>query len=414
MRLRAPRFVTCLPAAALAVALVSFESASAQSLPSGPITVGGGRLVLGGEVSLTGASQKDEGFFNYTDYEYNLLRTVRLGLSGALRLSGRASLLGELRTDNAANFRAHALYLRLRPWPQRAFDIQAGRVPPVFGAFGRRAYGDEHPLIGYPLAYQYLTSLRVDAVPATTDDTLRMRGRGWLADYPIGSQTPAPGLPLVNALRWGSGIQVRAGGQPVELAAALTFGSLSQPLLPERDGRLQVAGRMAWRPAMGLVAGFSGATGLYLSQEVAAALPPALADRRFGQRAAGVDLEYSRGHWLLRAEGVFRRWEVPAIAEPRHPGSLDALGLMGEGRYRLTGRTYVAGRVDRLTFSRLRGTLFGGRATPWDAPVARIEGGAGYRLHRNVRAKLAWQFNWRDGGRQRRFGVLAGQLVYRF
>ena len=53
------------------------------------------------------------------------------------------------------------------------FDIQAGRIPPTFGAFGRHAYGTDNPVIGYPLAYQYLTSLRTDAVPETADDLLR-------------------------------------------------------------------------------------------------------------------------------------------------------------------------------------------------------------------------------------------------
>ena len=39
----------------------------------------------------------------------------------------------------------------------------------TFGAFARRTYANDNPLIGYPLAYQYLTSLRPDAVPATAD-----------------------------------------------------------------------------------------------------------------------------------------------------------------------------------------------------------------------------------------------------
>ena len=32
----------------------------------------------------------------------------------------------------------YALYVRIRPWDRAAFDIQAGRVPPTFGAFARR------------------------------------------------------------------------------------------------------------------------------------------------------------------------------------------------------------------------------------------------------------------------------------
>ena len=60
---------------------------------------------------------------------------------------------------------AYALYVRVRPWTRGAFDIQVGRIPPTFGAFPRRSYEAENPLIGYPLAYQYLTSLRAGRGP---------------------------------------------------------------------------------------------------------------------------------------------------------------------------------------------------------------------------------------------------------
>ena len=86
------------------------------------------------------------------------------------------------------------------------------------GAFRRRSarshggeYGAGNPLIGYPLAYQYLTAVRPDALPASTDDVLRMRARGWRPSYPIGSLEVAPGLPLMTAFRWDTGVQVRVG-----------------------------------------------------------------------------------------------------------------------------------------------------------------------------------------------------------
>ena len=83
---------------------------------------------------------------------------------------------------------------RHAPGADHAFDIQAGQIPPSFGAYGRRGYqGTDNPFIGYPLAYQYLTSLRPDAVPATMADLLVMRARGWRTTYPIGSPEAGPG-----------------------------------------------------------------------------------------------------------------------------------------------------------------------------------------------------------------------------
>ena len=37
-------------------------------------------------------------------------------------------------------------------------------MPPTFGAFARRTYANDNPLIGYPLAYQYMTTMRADAL----------------------------------------------------------------------------------------------------------------------------------------------------------------------------------------------------------------------------------------------------------
>ena len=68
--------------------------------------------------------------------------------------------------------RIRALYLRVKPFEARAFDLQAGLIPPVFGLYPRRAYGDDSPLIGFPLTYQYLTTMRADAVPQGADDLL--------------------------------------------------------------------------------------------------------------------------------------------------------------------------------------------------------------------------------------------------
>ena len=94
---------------------------------------------------------------------------MRVGVTADLRLTDRVSLLTDVRTENGDRVKPYALYVRVRPWRDRAFDIQAGRIPPTFGAFSRRDYGAGNLLIGYPLAYQYLTAVRPYAVPAVDD-----------------------------------------------------------------------------------------------------------------------------------------------------------------------------------------------------------------------------------------------------
>ena len=356
---------------------------------------------------------EDTGYFNYTDYEQSALRQVRAGLTTSLSLGRKAMVLGEVRSETGNVFDVYAMFLRLRPWDGRAVDLQIGRIPPTFGAFSRRGYGINNPLIGYPLPYQYLTSLRADALPANADDLLRMRGRGWRPAFPIGAQTAEPGLPLMSALRWDTGVQVRVGHRPLQVVAAVTNGSLSNPLVRDDNAGKQIAGRVTYQPSPGLVLGISGGRAAYLGR-TATDLLAVGSDGRFTQDAVGVDVEYSREHWLVRAENVYSQWTVPTVEAPSLESPLAAVGLFVEGQYKLQPGLYVAGRVDHLGFSDIEGTLEGGRPTPWDFPVTRLEVGGGYYLLRNMVAKVAYQHNWRANLLTRRTRFLAAQAIYWF
>src|SRR5262245_24216922 len=175
---------------ATALCLLAAVAASAQVLPSEPISIGNGRLVVGAEVMAT-IGPSDPGFFNYTDYEYNALQNVRVGVTTEVRASQAVQVLGEVRVDHGRVFQPYGFFVRIRPWSQHRLDIQAGLIPPTFGSLTRTAYGNGNLLIGQPLAHQYLLSIRSDSVPANADDLLRMRGRGWLSSFPVGDPIPA-------------------------------------------------------------------------------------------------------------------------------------------------------------------------------------------------------------------------------
>ena len=380
------------------------------ALAADPRSLAGGRLRLGGEASFALAAE-DEGFFNFTDYRDSYLRMARLGASAEYRLTPRLALLGEVRTYNFRDLRAYALYARVRPWAAREIDFQVGRIPPVFGAFARRRYGADNPLLGLPQAYQYLTSLRADALPVTADDLVRMRGEGWLVRYPLGNRVPAAGMPLVASLQWDTGAEVRIGGEPVQLSAALTQGTLGNPRFSDDNDGKQVAARVAWTPLIGLVLGASGARGEYLDRDVQALLPPDVGRRNYRQEAWGADAEYSRDHWLVRSEVIWTAWDVPALAAPRIASPLRSRAAMVEGRYKVAPGLWVAARLDDLAFGDVQASA--GTFT-WDAPVRRLEVGAGYALHRYVHVKASWQRNRRDGGVVHAQDFLAGQVLLWF
>jgi hypothetical protein len=387
----------------------------AQVLPAEPVTLGGGAVTIGGEASVTVGSD-DPGYFNYSSYAYNLLRLARVDGTAELRLGSHVSLLGDLRVQADLEYgdtqvNAHSAFVRIRPWLTRAFDIQAGLVPPVFGAFSRRGYRSDYPLIGFPLGYQYLTSLRPDAIPASADDLLRMRGRGWLVRYPIGDTEAYHGVPLMDGLQYQTGVEVHAAAARFDLAAAVTNGSAADPEIRDGSARLTCSGRVAYRPVPGGVLGVSAARGAFLDEGALDAAEAGGAARDGAQTALGVDAEYSYGHWILRGELITSWWQMPRVAEPFIDSPLRSVAAYVEARYRMRPGLTAALRVDRLDFSGVSGS--GGRRS-WDAPVTRVEGGAGYAIIRNVVVKAAYQYNWRDSSRYPRLGLASAQLLFWF
>ncbi len=399
-------------AALTAAALSGAAPARAQTLPSEPIVLGDGHLTVGGDASVS-FGPRDMGFFNFTDYDHSALRLFRVDLTAALTAGSHVSVLGEVRSENLERPQPYALYVRVRPWTAHAFDVQIGRVPPTFGAFARRTYASDNPLIGYPLAYQYLTSLRPDALPASADELLMMRGRGWLASYSVGSLGSDHGVPLVSAFRWDAGVQVHAEGRLVDATGSVTAGTPSNPLFHDDNAGKQVAGRLAYHPLAGLVIGASAARGAFATAGAArgALGPTADGSDASIQTAWGADVEYSHGYYLLRAETILSEWTMPRVRAPFIDSPLRALATSIEGRYKIRPGLYAAARVDHLGFSEITGT--DGRL-PWDAPVTRVEAGGGYSLQRNLILKFSYQYNRRTGTHVASEHLGAGQLVFWF
>jgi hypothetical protein len=390
--------------------------ACAQDWPTGTLHAFDRRLTVGGEVLVTIAPD-DRGRFNATSYDRNALRLIRLGLVTAFRAGERVSAVLEMRAEGDAGdgnwgVAPYAAYVSLRPTGGRALELQAGRIAPAFGGFTRRAYGTENFLVGYPLAYQYLTSLRHDAIPRSADELLLMRAHGAYVGYGAGRAAYAPGVPMATVFRYDTGVlaRVRLDKAPLEVLGSITVGSLSHP---GRDGNNtpQVAGRVAWNPVAGLALAASASRAGFLSDRVDEWLPETSRGRSHDQQALGADVEYSRDRWLVRTELVSSSWAVPATGVPAIPGRLRATSWLTEGRYTVAPGAYVAARIDSLLFNSLHGSY---QHATWDADVWRAEVALGYALTRQLRVKLGLQHSRRDGGSVRRQTLGAAQAVLWF
>src|SRR5262245_10389192 len=262
--------MTAWRAVAFLACVMVVSPAGAQTLPEGPIAFANGRVTFGGDVSASFGSE-DPGFFDFTDYEHSAFRMLRIDVSGAAKVGDHVSVLGEIRTENLGQVRPYALYVRVRPWTTRNVDVNIGRIPPTFGAFTRRTYPTDNPLIGYPLAYQYLTTLRPDSVPASADELLRKRSLGWELAYSIGDPTKVAGVPLVSACRRATGVAAHTSTGLANAPDAVTTVTLSEPQVPDGTNSPQLVGRVELKPVPGLIPGASAARGPFVTQGVARA-----------------------------------------------------------------------------------------------------------------------------------------------
>jgi hypothetical protein len=392
------------------LAAVALPATAAAQAPD-PAPSSGARASLGGELSFTLGPRDDDAFFNYTDYERNALRTARVRLFGEWRVVPSLSLIGEVRTEDTDVIAASAAYVRWRPWNDRDLVIQAGRIPPVAGAFARRGYGRDNSVMGLPLGYQYLTSLRADALPTTIDQLLRMRGRGWRPSYPLGSQAVETGVPLFSSSNWDTGVEASWRNDWFSLAGEWSLGSPAVPVVRETNDGRQWSGRLAVHLPEGLTLGVSGARGQWIESRVLDLLPTNLRGAST-QTMVGTDLEFGQRRWLIRAEWLRTVFQLPLLAEPTPDTSVSSWSGFVEARYRLHPRWQIAARFDALSFSRLTGTS--GVATSWDAPVERVEAVLGFRATRHIELRGGWQHNWREGGRVLERGYPAAQLLYWF
>jgi hypothetical protein len=399
--------------AAALIALAPSRVAAAQS-PEPTYQPGLGRLTLGGDATATISPADGNAYFNFSNYDQNTLRAAQVRLVGEWRLSSTVSFLGEIRAANGAGIDGAAWYVRWHPSAARAFDVQIGRIPPVIGLFAREPYGRDNLLIAAPLAYQYLLSLRPDALPASADDLIRMRGRGWEPSFPIGSPAVAPGIPIVSAFRWDTGAEAHWHAGRMDVAGAVTRGSPSVPTVGrDVNGGETWSGRVAFTGPAGLTVGVSGARGPWIESSTLSLLPTSLRAPDT-QTLVGADVEFGWGRWLVRGEELRAVFDMPLVGAAEPAARLAAWSGYLEARYRVRPRWEIAGRVEQLDFSTIQGTLDGGLPTTWDAPVERLSADVGYRAERQLEIRAGWQMNWRDGGRISKRGYPALQLLFWF
>src|SRR5262249_34830622 len=148
-------------------------------------------------------------------------------------------------------------------------------------------------------------------------------------------------------------------------------------------------------PVPGLRVGVSGADGTWMPAWYHPLLPFGKDLRDYRETTLMVDAEIERGAFELRGEGVNRRWETILT------GNLDVQCGYAEARWSFTNGGWLAGRIEAMRFGDV--TTSAAVTRPWDDDVDRWETVLGYRVTRDVHAKLGFQ-------RTRRYPFAAERL----
>jgi hypothetical protein len=301
-------------------------------------------------------------------------------------------------------------YVIYTPWLDRDLRLMAGKIPWAIGTWGPRTYSNKNPLVSAPLMYQYHSSLVWYVAPPNADMLLAAAGTGQTGVNYFGNPM-GPGMPIVDDSYWDVGVTLAGSQRPFEyaiggVAGAPSWGSTARD---DNSGR-SVLGRIGIAPIPSLRVGVSGSFGPYLLRRLNPTLPPGKTVNDYAQKLVMADLEFQLDRFELRGEAAHNTWETPTV------GDLDVDAGYVELKVATLADAYVAGRYDVERFGKIEDSS--GEEHPWDDDVTRVEIGAGYRLTRDVIAKLVWQHtrieNDEPGEADRDLSIVAAQLSIGF
>ena len=334
----------------------------------------------------------------------------RLRLFADVQVNDKVQVLGQFVYDDASGIYVDGAYAIYTPWLERDLRITAGKQPWIVGTWAPRTYSNKNPLVTAPLMYQYHTSLVWYALPSDADALLGTAGGGQLGANYFGF-TMGIGMPVIDDSYWDVGITLTGSQRPLEYAVGGMAGAPSWGSTHKDDNTgTSVLGRIGFTPTPAVRMGVSASYGPYLHEDLNPSLPAGKTVNDYAQRLFMADLEVQMAHVELHAEAMRNTWMTPTV------GDLDVDGGYAELKYAMSSGLYVAGRYDLERFGKIEDSA--GVEHTWDWNVTRIEGGVGYRIARDMTAKVVYQFTQQDndtpGTDDPDFSIVGAQLSIGF
>jgi hypothetical protein len=232
-------------------------------------------------------------------------------------------------------------FLRYTFQSKARLQIEAGQMAMPAGDFVTRYFSSVNPLIGAP-----------DSYSVNYPKGLKVMGWAGLFDYRVA----AVDLPMANA-----------------------------DYIPAEPGE-------AWRPLagagitpmQGLRVGAYYTRGPYLGPDSEAGIPAESDWKDFDQAVAGLEFQFSRGHFELHGDFATSSYEVPTLVK-----SARGRAWYVEPKYTFSPRIFAALRLEQNEYPWIRHFSFG-----WIAPEATledVEAGIGWRVTPDLLLKASYR-----------------------
>ena len=302
-------------------------------------------------------------------------------------------------TDHGAQIRLDEYAVRVTPWEDGRFTVQAGQFSTVIGNWVPRHLSWDNPFINAPLPYENPTAIEDKSAPYA----------GYLS----------VGIPAdkyeYNPVIWGpsyaTGVSVAGRIGKFDYAAEVKNASLSSrpeswPITRMDFDNPTVSGRVGFRPNEMWTFGFSASDGAYFRPEAMRTLPFGRDIGDYHERLLGQDIGFAWHHWQLWAEFFEARFEIPGFSDA------DTFAYYLEAKYKFTPQLFGAIRWNQQFFGDVTNN-YGGTA-PWGRDLWRADLAAGYRFTAHTQLKVQYSVQRDNYGIRDLAHMFAAQFTVRF
>lgn len=272
--------------------------------------------------------------------------------------------------------------------PDKDYSISIGRFISPVGVYSKKALSIDRTFVDLPLNYSYFTNISDERGfwPSAGDNANYTTGDVGLSTIYLGGYTTGilfDWMLIENKLR-------------LETSLSMVAPASDQNYTNIANGALLT--HLTFNPNISWELGLSASHGSYMQlTPVNRIHRPNNPLEQYRQSLIGLDIRYSLGFWELQAEAIYAYWTSPCytngqfnlygnkLAEYRSTN----LGTNIDVRFEppaISG-SYLAFRADHLNFLTAE-TDSSSLSSDWDTDTSRLTAVVGYKLARNVEAKI--------------------------